>query len=244
MLQPTRAACWRGQQQMTYDYVSYVFFILVIFCVAVTVIGCVGSQDGSHAHAAADPPTQMTWKYEYTDQEDFVLANKGRMEQLAADNRSVVAFKTAASREGRRSMVTITGKGSVDDLKQIIFNRTGYVRSITMQPLTLSIKGFFSSRKAITVNVASNISTGYGWKADAATLEDFTDDGGGTVEQSVALAGGGGRQVFLMRALSAGNKNFILHYQRPWELANEAADFLEITFLEEVPDTLDLTGRR
>lgn len=78
-------------------------------------------------------------------------------------------------------------------------------------------------------------------------MMDFEEGQKEKFEQKSPLVGGVGRQVFFLRAIKDGDKNIIMHYQRPWEQTKVASDRVstmgnvELEIQGEIPEILDLS---
>lgn len=89
-----------------------------------------------------------------------------------------------------------------------------------------------AASKSVTIRLAGNITTGYGWEVGEITGEAVKSQGKPTYvagKHPPGLMGGGGTFVVKLRAVKLGKSTIKLVYVRPWEKATPPAETFTAT---------------
>ncbi|HTY13234.1 MAG TPA: protease inhibitor I42 family protein [Candidatus Omnitrophota bacterium] len=71
--------------------------------------------------------------------------------------------------------------------------------------------------KTFTLSMASNATTGYGWKLASSPSPEVMMIGHKYIAPNSKLVGAGGKEIWQFKALKKGKKTLIFNYVRPWE---------------------------
>ncbi|MCJ7532383.1 MAG: protease inhibitor I42 family protein [Anaerolineales bacterium] len=124
----------------------------------------------------------------------------------------------AADNLGGAAAPSISGQGTLDELRWVLYDAGGPVKNLLGGPVSLIIKGKVIKGEELQLTIESNPSTGASWQIsgmDATILEQAGD--------TYFTAGIRGRlgaaqhQVISLKAVTDGNSVVELIYRRPWE---------------------------
>ncbi len=199
---------------------------------------CVGS---IAAFAQDNTKPGIIWKYEFTDDQNTVMSKKEDILTHATQNKANAELKSSIKNGKPFVTVTLTGSGSIDDLKKTIFDPNKNVKNLIMQPAKINMQGSVSNGKTIAISLPRNITTGYKWELDNTSETNFEEYQQSKFEQTSPLLGGQGAQTIYIRALNDSSKQISMFYNRLWEASNEPQNILNIEVAGDIPDHFDLS---
>lgn len=88
-----------------------------------------------------------------------------------------------------------------------------------------------SKRSVLTLRLAGNPTTGYGWSIDSAGLVELV--GEPDYKPSSDMIGAGGTYTFRFRLIDKGESKLTMSYGRKWDVTAEPAKKFEITIVSD-----------
>lgn len=202
------------------------------------------------AQTPSPQPDQPAWTLEYDlsapiDQADAV---SGAI-QAQAQVESMLSSKQlqnqgiqpeVASGQGTDTKVTLQGRGSLDDLRSLIFSKLSPELDLLGGPVAVELSAPVKAGQIIPVTLEARPSTGYLWDLDSSGSQGVAQPSQPVLKSMLSEPSAPAKSSLTLVATMTGSATIRLLYHRVWESAAETTRRLALS-LPEFPAQIDLS---